>query len=102
MVEYTKEFIEKIMVSMGDHDSCTFIYMKEKLESLLPVELPPCPVCGGKMLVSQLDGYFRWWCHERACIASGLYKYKTKQEAIDAYLAIPYCILYLDYAMSAE
>ena len=110
MVEYTKEFIEKIMEDFKERMACgkdsygyPIVELGKVLNSFLPVELPPCPVCGGDTTVL-MDGLgtgesWRVICPD--CDITFTEQYK-EQEAIDSYLATPYCVMYLDYAMSAE
>ena len=105
MVEYTKELIDKIvedfkgrMASRGGSYGYPIVELGKILNSFLPVELPPCPVCGEPIHSECDDGYYVMVCWQ--CGTIGV-NYDTEKQAIDAYLAIPYCVMYLERSKDA-
>lgn len=101
-MEYDKEFIDKIMFDVSKDNMTDTTYsnaahnssIRRILESFLQKELPPCPICGEVVNVKG-GNYWDVFCSEgTAHIDMG--GYDTKQEAIDAYLATPYCKMYLE------
>ena len=65
------------------------------MESFLPVELPPCPVCGGEVFIAENDGKLFVFQCSRDGDHIWEEPFKTEQSAIEAYLATPYCKMYL-------
>ena len=111
MVEYTKELIDKIVEDFkgrmlaGKGSYCyPIVELGKILESFLPVELPPCPVCGSNVDIEYLNACNRYYVKCFRCdipLSGYISLIHSKQEAIDAYLAIPYCVMYLERSKDA-
>ena len=97
LIERIADGIEEVLCQNRVKPAILEQIKKEVLNRLLPVELPPCPVCGGDTTVL-MDGLgtgesWRVICPD--CDITFTEQY-TEQEAIGSYLATPYCVMYLN------
>ena len=101
MIEFDKELIEDMLEDLGAGN--TRANIRSVLESFLPVELPPCPVelppcpvCGEEMKPRNKE---RWYWVSCAYDHNHIITERchSEQKAIDAYLATPWCRMWLEH-----